>query len=171
MRFAAFAPLLLVYAAACTIYFGDDDVADDDVIVDDDTCDPEPLLLVDPGNLQCQDFGFGGCGAARAAIPPIPSWGLCESSCTALGEGDCLGAPGCRAAYDYNCYTNGIPCTLEVAYLGCFAVDMQGPVQGECADLDAWTCSMHDDCVALHDTNADSEFKSCVNENRGAPNF
>jgi hypothetical protein len=170
MRLAAFAPLLLVYAAACTIYFGDDDDGDD-VIVDDDPtvdaapCEPQPLRLLDPGNLSCQDFGTV-CGAARAAIPPIPSWGPCESSCTALGEGECLGTSGCRAAYDYNCYTNGTPCTLEVAFLGCFAVDTQGPIQGECAELGAWDCSMHDDCVALHDTNDETTFVACVNENR-----
>jgi hypothetical protein len=38
-----------------------------------------------------------------------------------------------------------------LGFYECWSVDMSGPVQGgQCAGLDAWECSLHDDCVALH---------------------
>jgi hypothetical protein len=73
-----------------------------------------------------------------------------------------MATPGCRAAHDWGCWTGEGPCYLEVSYLGCFAVDTSGPVQGPCDGLAAWDCSRHDDCLALHT----GEFVGCVGEQR-----
>jgi hypothetical protein len=168
--------LLLAFAllplTACTVYFGGDDDADDDI--GDDDCyygaddEPEPIApirLLDPATLQCTDFGYDGCpdtcGGACEEVPPQPSWGYCESECSYLDEGTCLTTPRCRAVYDYSCYTGDGPCTAEVPYMGCFQTDFSGPVGGDCLELDAWSCSTRDDCVALHDFNFDGWFTQC----------
>ena len=166
---ASLAVTLLALSSACTVYFGDDDV------ISDDTCDYgapaaggadfAPIRLVDPYNLACEDFGGYGCpdycGPCAEYDVAIPSWGYCESACTYLGEGDCLDTPGCRAAYDWACYTGDGPCSALQAFAGCYAVDTTGPVQGPCDGLDAWSCSQHDDCVALHDSTAGNAFVEC----------
>ena len=51
-------------------------------------------------------------------------------------------ASGCRAIY--------IGGTTP-AFSECWATDMTGPIQGGgCDGLDAYACSQHDDCVAIH---------------------
>jgi hypothetical protein len=172
---AAALTLALAPLTACTVYFGDDD-GDDDVCAygDDDGAEADPIApirLVDPYSLTCTDFGGwgggGGCGPCGACDPPpeapLPTWGFCDSQCTALGEGECLATEGCRATYDYACYTGDGPCTAEVPYTGCYQVDQSGALEGDCLDLaDAWQCSTRDDCVALHDfSTGGSEFVQC----------
>ena len=165
MRRVILASLILAYATACTIYLGDDDPVpcEGDVIA--------PLRLVNPNNLACEDFSSGcdgTCGPCTLETDePIPSWAACDTACTGLDELTCIGTAGCRAAHDWGCYTGDGPCAAEVSYLGCFGVDGTGPVQGRCAALDAWECSMHDDCIALHDTYAaEGGFVECVPEMR-----
>lgn len=159
----AFAALLVT---GCTIYLGDDDA-------DDVPCDYgaiAPLRLINPSNLACEEFSGGcpdWCGpCALEADEPIPTWGTCDSGCATLDELTCATEPGCRAAHDWACWTGDGECTAEVSYLGCFAVDTTGPVQGTCEGLDAFECSRHDDCLALHDTLSGLAFVACVPESR-----
>jgi len=156
-------PLLALLALAlplpaCILY----DVADDQ------PCDTiyVPDERVDPSNLTCQDFGGSQCTPGDVALVPIPTWGRCDSPCRTLDEGTCLGASGCRAVYDWACYTGEGPCTAEVPFMGCYPVDESGPVQGSCDNLDAWACSQHDDCLALHDANNGLGYVTCVPEGR-----
>lgn len=151
---------LLAVLPACILYQDGDDA----VYCDDG--EYVPYELVDPGNLTCQDFGGYQCNARAELAVPIPSWGECTSDCRNLDEGECLGASGCRVAYDWACYTGEGPCTALIPFLGCYPVDQSGPVQGACDGLDAWGCSQHDDCVALHDSNNAATFVRCVPENR-----
>jgi len=156
--------LLLLSATACTFYFDDDDDDDDSIPIDDEPCERVPLLLVDPYTLTCQDFG-SPCGGyptdLPALIPPIPTWGRCESECSALDQLTCVDTPGCRVTYDWACFTGNDQCPAESGYLGCFAVDTTGPVQGLCDGLDAFACSQHDDCIALHDLDDGTTFVEC----------
>jgi len=154
--------VLLALLPGCVLYGADDDVlecADGEFVPDE---------RVDPGNLTCQDFGSYVCAPqddlADLAVP-IPSWGSCDSPCRALDEGACYGASGCRLVYDYACYTGDGVCSALVPFLGCYPVDQSGPVQGACENLGAWDCSLHDDCVALHDA-ASLAFVSCGPEGR-----
>jgi hypothetical protein len=160
IRLGLIAISLTLTLSGCTLYiFGDDD-GDDGVCLAQDEADDRAGLaalldLVNPQTLECESFGTGGCGPCGCVegegdAAPIPSWGYCASPCTGLDEGTCLGATGCRAAYDYNCYTGQGPCTALQPYLGCYATDMTGPIQGDCTGLDSWQCSLHDDCIALH---------------------
>lgn len=161
MRPFVVATLAFFYLAACTVYFGGDD--------DQELCAASliPVRLVDPATLTCQDFYVGdcpaGCGPCDVDQAPLPTWGACESACTGLDELPCMDRSGCRAAHDWACWTGDGPCTLEVSYLGCFAVDTTGPVQGPCEGLGADACSRHDDCLALHGGDG---FVACVNEMR-----
>jgi hypothetical protein len=155
--------VLLAFLPACILYS-----EDDDDVIECDEAEWVPYELLDPSNLTCQDFGSTQCtqGAADQLAVPIPTWGLCASQCRSLDESACLGASGCRTVYDWACYTGDGPCTAEVAYAGCYPVDQSGPVQGSCDNLDAWSCSQHDDCIALHDSNNGLWFVSCVPEGR-----
>lgn len=110
-------------------------------------------LLIDPETLTCTEFGFGGCGTCGPCpepLPPIPSWGACQSQCTGLGELACVEAAGCRTAYDHNCLLGEGPCTAFQPFLGCFAIDASGPAGGACDQLGAFECSRHDDCLATY---------------------
>jgi hypothetical protein len=151
----------------------------------DDQCLPVPASatghqdlaplpsLVNPETLECESFSPGNCNPACGDCPPgpeIPTWAFC-GTCSGVDEATCLAATGCRAVYDYNCYTGMGPCTAEVPYLGCFGTDQTGPIHGACNGLDAFECSQHDDCIALHsvdacpaDTSCLEGFVECVNE-------
>lgn len=172
MRRVTLASLVLTSCAslasltACTIYLGDDG---DDVDCLADVI--APLRLVNPNNLACEEFSGGcpeECGPCTLDTDePIPTWASCDSACSALDELTCMTTEGCRTAHDWGCWTGDGPCTAEVSYVGCFAVDTTGPVRGGCAGLDAWECSRHDDCIALHDFYADGGgFVECVQEDR-----
>lgn len=150
---------LLLTTSACGFYFGDDD--DDPCLYPAETtgADYQPLELRNPFTGECQSFGGGGwcdyeCGPCPAYDEPAvadPSWGYCESQCTGLDEAACLDTPACRGAYVDVCppYAD---CDVEsaLAFADCWAVDQTGPIQGECSGLDAWDCSRHDDCRAVH---------------------
>jgi hypothetical protein len=162
MRRVIIASLLLTYLTACTIYFtGDDEPCEEQPT--------EPIRLIDPTNLACVDFSSTGCGdtltAGDSELVAVPTWGSCDSLCFALDELTCMETSGCRVVHDWGCYTGEGPCTAEVSYMGCYPVDTTGPVSGgTCADLDAWECSIHDNCMALHDTYTDNLFRSCMPE-------
>ncbi|HVV88133.1 MAG TPA: hypothetical protein VHE35_34065 [Kofleriaceae bacterium] len=147
----------LAALAACVIHLGDDD---------DTPCaagvgDPAGglaagTLLLDPQTLACVELDFGGdcgCGPCPQPLPPIPTWGACQSGCTGLPEQACEQAPGCRTTYDHDCLTGDGPCTALSPYLGCVAIDTTGPVPGPCEGLDALACSRHDDCLATYRDN------------------
>ena len=113
----------------------------------------------DPSSGQCVYYGGGGtcddpcapCPATGAADQAaMPSWGYCQSQCTGLDEQTCVGTSGCRAIYTDQC--NGQPgCNSAPVYSECWLTDMTGPIEGGgCDGLDAYTCSQHDDCVAIH---------------------
>ncbi len=182
MRAALALVLALTILPGCHIYFGGDDTGDDTVCAGagDGAAEPyyEPYEIINPDTLACEDWGWSGgggcndacgpCPAAEADAVPLPSWGLCESQCRILDEGTCLAEPGCRATYDWGCYTGDGPCTAEVAFTGCFPLDMTGPLEGACGGLGSWACSAHDNCIALHDFSgaADSwsTFIECADE-------
>ena len=169
--------------SGCFLYFGGDD---DDCLFGGgagETAGAPAPGIRNPFTGQCEFFGGGPfpcddrCGPcpapaeAPAGAPssdPIPggaampSWGFCESQCSVLFEGACLATEGCRGIYD-----------PEGRYSECWSVDLTGPIQGGvCDGLDAWECSRHDDCVAIHESlcpdpsNADRPGFSC-----GAGNF
>jgi hypothetical protein len=164
MRRVIIASLLLTYLTACTIYFTGDD----------EPCEGEPtapIRLIDPTNLTCVDFSSpSGCGpvtlddSQEDGLIAIPTWGYCDSACSGLDVVACAGTAGCRAAHDWACYTGDGPCYLEDSYLGCFPIDTTGPITGTCEGNDAYWCSMHDNCFALHDNRDGNTFVSCVPE-------
>jgi hypothetical protein len=139
IRAAGALAMLASLTTGCQIYLGDDDPQQCTLPP------PEPpLLLLDPVTGECVPYGVGPicdpdtCECAEP-VYDFPSWAPCNSACTGLDELTCMATPGCRATYrleDYN---------------GCVATDQTGPIQGTCAGLDAWECSRHDDCVAVHD--------------------
>ena len=168
----------LVLATGCTLHFGGDDTGGDD------TCDlggagdqaepPAPNELRNPETLRCENYGYTGCepGCPCPLVldVPIPTWGACGHACEALAETDCVLATECRAAYDWDCWTNDAPCPALTPFIGCFPTDQQGPISGgTCEGLDSWSCSMHNDCVALHSEQCNGsecwlQFRECVTE-------
>jgi hypothetical protein len=164
--------LALALTPACTLYFPGGD--------DDDDCDwgggdrpsdegdgaaEAPDGLRNPYTGQCEYFGGGGgggcddpCAPCDEPPPdsdgdraPLPSWGYCESYCAGLDEATCLATSGCRASYIETCSPDQV-CDFdsERMFHECWSVDQTGPIQGSCENLDAWACSLHDDCVAVH---------------------
>jgi hypothetical protein len=106
--------------------------------------DPESGQCVGGGGPPCSNDGFD-------PAPPGPGqdWGSCESECTDLSEGDCRASDACRAIYANACRPNEDCYALE--YAACWPTAPSGPVRGgSCQNLDAYTCSLHDDCTAIH---------------------
>jgi hypothetical protein len=163
-----------VLASGCQIYFGGHD--DDDSVPDagppclmtDDQGIAVPVQeLRNPYTGQCVQGGgwdcrYGTDPATGADIWLDARWPVCENYCNALGEADCLGADGCRAIY----IENG-------TFAACWATASDGPVRGgDCSAIaDAFECSQHDDCSALHGSAAGtiSEWIRCLPENQVDP--
>ncbi len=166
LRLASLCALMLT--SSCALYFGDDD--DDCPYGGYDTggsgAEAPAVGLHNPETGQCE-YGFGGgrppypcddrCGpcdqpaVAEADYAAPPSWGYCESECTGLDEASCLESPGCRGIYAEPYCGDGVSCD-GYGFVECWSVDQSGPIQGECIGLDAYACSMHDDCIAKHES-------------------
>jgi hypothetical protein len=147
-------------AGGCGLYFGDDDC---DLYGGDRAAPIEDAIgQRNPATGQCEYFGGGPlpcdsecgpcpaeAGGAEADQAQI-SWGYCESECTGLEENSCLEVSGCRAIYIDPC-GGALDCEAEPIFSECWSTDLTGPIQGgDCAGLDAYECSRHDDCVAIH---------------------
>jgi hypothetical protein len=210
MRSRWFACLAITCVAGCGFYFGDDDPCDD---VDyggtragdrafapgqrnPETGECEYLGSPVPCDSECGPcVAGGGVGPTEGDGPTdlleepgesepiaLPSWGYCESQCTGLAENTCLATSGCRGIY--------VGDSINKVYADCWSTDQTGPIQGSCQNLDATTCSMHDDCVAVHSPTCgelppgdlrepaciggflrcESEGKSCASEADCGPN-
>lgn len=167
---------LLSAAPACGFYFGGDDddpCANVDFGGAQDQAPAAEIGLVNPETGQCEYFGDGTvppfpcdsqCGPCPGTTEPgvavpTPTWGFCESFCTGLDEATCLATAGCRGAY-VDDGSNGL------VYDQCFMTDQTGPIQGDCTGLDAFSCSSHDDCIAVHTNacadNADGLVPTCL---------
>ena len=139
---------LAILATACSPFGGDDCAARAEA------SDDAPPPHLDPETLLCRGddpWCNPDCGVCPEPEPaPQPSWSWCQVDCNGVDERTCLLSTACRAIYDHGCFTGEGPCTLEAAYVGCYGTDMTGPIQGSCIGLDAFECSRHDDCFALH---------------------
>jgi len=152
---------LFLVASGCSLYSGGGG-DDDDCAYPPTTGGGAPLSLRNPQTGQCEYYGGGDwcdpacgvpCPLAGATDYALPSWGYCDSYCSGLDENTCLDTDGCRGAYVDFCPPNA-DCGpgLNAQFVECWAVDQTGPVRGGgCTGLDAWTCSTHDDCRAIHE--------------------
>ncbi|HEU0031819.1 MAG TPA: hypothetical protein VFQ53_14375 [Kofleriaceae bacterium] len=109
--------------------------------------------LRNPEALTCESFG-GGCNEqcgpcpAETAFAPIPSWGICGSSCEGLGETDCAARADCRVVKDARCMIS-LDCATD--FIGCFPTDNFTVPDVDChAARDGFTCSQSNACTALH---------------------
>lgn len=168
LRFAL--PLVLAIAfvaqSGCVLYFGDDD---DDCVSADDGAAPVQQLR-NPETGQCETVsppyddgdpyhcdppvaepaGATGSGPEQGAEETDPAlsylardWASCYSGCEELAEEACLMTPACRAVY--------VEGRGQRVYAGCWGTAPSGPIAGGgCAGLDAYACSLHDDCSAVH---------------------
>jgi hypothetical protein len=128
-----------------------------------------------PQDLSCQSFGgptcdpdCGPCPATELA--PIPSWGVCGSSCEVEDEVSCAADPSCRVIKDARCAIDG-NCATD--FIGCFPTDQQQIADFDCARADAQTCSESSACTAFHrndpcgfaaDAPCPREFAMCLPE-------
>jgi hypothetical protein len=157
--------VIAVATGGCSLWFNDGD--DDPPCLDtrggaDELGAPLPELL-NPETLECQSFGGGcdpACGPCAGDAEPVPTWAYC-GTCNGLDETTCLDATGCRAVYDYNCFTGEGACPSLQPYTGCYGTDQTGPIQGSCVGLDAYACSQHDDCIALHTPQCSGDGTQC----------
>lgn len=166
--------LATVTLSGCNVWFLGDDCENAERVP------AESIGFLDPFTGQCVDFGGGGGGGTcgdfggndLAEPAPLPDFAVCFSQCTDLGEADCLAAEGCRAGYASNCL-EGLDCTdTSYTFSNCWATAPSGPIRGECAGLDAYSCSQHDDCMAYHyplrecdgDDCIAGNFEACVRE-------
>jgi hypothetical protein len=144
MRFLILSTLL----AGCSLYPGSGH--SDDVCIQNET-GVAADQLVNPVNLQCENFSFTSCDPTCGPCPELaqpapPSWGACQSECTGLDETTCEATATCRVARNYDIYYNG----GTNSFMGCFQVDQQTPTTAACRDLDAQTCSDHPECAGLY---------------------
>jgi hypothetical protein len=101
------------------------------------------LTYRDPSTGQCQSFGEG-CDSTCGPCPlsdVLPDWGTCNGACESLTETQCLATADCHAAYQDDSAAHPV-------FWGCW--DMPATtLHGSCTNLDAQTCSEHDDCSSL----------------------
>ena len=154
----------LVSLSGCVLYFTGDDGPDK---CDIDFAEPAiaPASIRNPDTLACESYGrppqcdpdCGPCppyaeGAPRpgdgtADLAPLPSWGVCGSSCETLGENACSARSDCRVVKDAWCAIAG-DCLTD--FLGCFPTDMNIDADQACEGADAWQCSRNPACTAYH---------------------
>jgi len=117
----------------------------------------------DPISGTCQSFGGYDCSDPCQPCPGLaegvvaqPDWALCYAQCEGLDENTCKGTPACRAIYEGN----------NTVFNECWGVAQSGPVQGgNCTSFDAYECSRHDDCIAIHAAGTPiGSFLSCAPE-------
>lgn len=151
--------------SGCVLFFENDDDDDwDDCLYPPGDGGGAPLELRNPETGLCEYIGGGGgwcdpnCGAcdqpaeADNAAVALPSWGYCSSFCSGLDEATCLDTQGCRGGYIDTCPPNADCDITSLQFYECWSVDMTGPVSdGSCEGLDAWSCSQHDNCRAVHE--------------------
>lgn len=167
----------LATAPGCALYGGADD--------DGSSCDPSGGGAYEPTSLQARNPETGACeatgdnlgnacddssdsivGGGGEGGAPLPlDWGACSSYCDGLTEVDCALADGCRAVYV--AYPTDGPSGGVRAFAACWAIAPSGPQRGGvCEGLDAYGCSLRDDCSVVHDNVAGvpGPFASCVDE-------
>jgi hypothetical protein len=158
----AFMPALLL--AGCDMYFGD---GDDEPPCADYNNGGIYAQYRDPASGTCIDSGgWGGCEdqcapcVSNGEVDGYVDMGFCSSACTGLDQATCEATSGCYAAI----YDDGT--ALKPEYDGCWQTAPSGPVQGTCANLDAFECSRHDDCELIYGSNTgpDSRFIECRQE-------
>jgi len=158
---------LVLPLAGCHLYFTEDDEGDRLEEPKPDPCgrEPDSALLRNPDDGTCEfhrDVNVG-CNETCGSCEPVPrpDWGLCESSCTGLGEGTCMGTADCQAIY------SDFP--PQGTYVACWQISGVGsapPLVQTCEGLNAYTCARLDTCTSLrtHDPGALSVFVDCRNE-------
>ena len=166
----------LATVPACALYGGADD--------DGANCDPGVGGPYEPAGLEARNPETGACettgdnlgnacdsrdsvvgGGGEGAAPTPLDWGACTSYCDGLTELDCALADGCRAVYV--AYPTDGPSGGVRAYAACWAIAPSGPQRGGvCEGLDAYSCSLRDDCSVVHDNVAGvpGTFASCITE-------
>ncbi len=147
----ATAALLL---SGCVLYLPDDN----------EKCDVAapayvPAPIRNPDTLVCESYGqppscnpeCGPCpafvGDGAGDLAPIPTWGVCGSSCEGLGESACAARSDCRVTKDAWCTLAG---DCETDFLGCFPTDMTVDATIDCERADSWQCSRNSSCTAYH---------------------
>jgi hypothetical protein len=168
--------LLLVMLGGCGLYWGNNS--------DDDVCNggaagealPPAQQLIDPSTGACTGWGGGGgcydsCGpCAEGTDIAEPDWASCYSACSDIQvEGACESTAGCHADYTV-VYTPGGP---QQTFWKCVNTPPSGAIEGGgCANLDAQTCSEHDDCTSAYSTDSygNTKYASCANEADAACN-
>ena len=175
MRRLVLAALLLLPASGCFFVFDDDHRCGGG----GDTAWPgpsaDPIGLRNPATGLCEYVGGGGggggddCYETQSARAPayVPDWGTCASACEFLDETSCQAADGCRAVYTDWCTTAGVDC-LSRDFAACWPTAPSGPFRnGDCRGLDAYACSLYDDCSPVHEASCVPGAPGCVNTAAG----
>lgn len=139
VRIALLCALALI--AACSTDYADDTGCGPDVHSDH---------LINPASLTCE---VHPPAVPCSWSPTDLSWGACDSPCRALDEATCAIEPGCRSAYDHDCFF-GVGACERVPFLGCYPLDRNLDLATGCSGLDAWSCSRHPQCVGTYRTTA-----------------
>ena len=149
MRFIPALAVLPLLLSSCVIFTGGGEPPCEDSLLE-----PAPSIEKrDPNSGLCSTFGGGGGGGGGTCgnwggdeRPGLPTedadWATCYQGCEGLDEVACQVTPSCRVAYGD---TGG-----QRIFLECWGTAPSGPIQGACEGLDAYQCSRHDDCSAVH---------------------
>ena len=109
-------------------------------------CTGPAVSLRNPETGRCEEWVYSSCYDYE-----VPAWGLCNSSCSGLGEDACLAADGCQAITADNCPPGAMCFAYMPRFQTCWATGEVAPIPvGDCEGLDAYSCSMRDNCVAEH---------------------
>jgi hypothetical protein len=150
--------IALTGASGCLLYFDEHGEEPPDCAFDDvPAADSAPAPLRNPHQLTCESFGGGepcdlACGPcpqtdSREALAPIPSWGVCFSTCEGVDEKTCEERSDCRVVRDARCAISG----MCPSFMGCFPTDNFVDPATDCLRAsDGETCSRSAECTAFH---------------------
>jgi hypothetical protein len=134
--------------AGCVFFTDDNDHIKEPPCLDGVRAPTDSIRLRNPDNGQCVDTGYTYCDSECGPCPEpglgqgaAANWGKCESECTGLAEGVCLGTDGCFAAYVEDPAADGPP-----EFEGCWQVSPYGYSSGSCEGMSASACAERDDC-------------------------
>lgn len=162
----------LVISSGCSTFLGGDD--DEDCDFGGPLAEGEDGLaaieeLRDPFSGQCQEVAPPGGGDPCGAVDPggrapdIPR-GLCyQLGCESLPEQQCFERADCRAAY--------IDDGLSLRYYDCWSTpqpDTSIEDPASCNQLDAISCSLYNNCAAIHDAGCELGADQCSDPEVGS---
>ncbi|HSR97671.1 MAG TPA: hypothetical protein VLM79_11505 [Kofleriaceae bacterium] len=145
--------LALLLGAGCEGLFATQECITDP---DEAAIDPKTGACTHVSNSDGCAYCYGESDPCIVGTVEHLNYASCRNDCSSATEADCVARPDCRAAY------------ADDAFFACLATPPKSVFHsGACDRLDAYLCSLHDNCAAHYASHVDGtrSFDHCADEN------